>query len=143
MDIHDVDLKIRDIYYHYDRHFNDLYTPLPDNITQSISSMHFVFNEHIQDCFIWEGNLDGTYTAKTSYKWLLNKNQGWSSTLEWSWIWKLPCPEKIKFLIWLAWHDSTPTVDNLQKRGMSASAFCQRCGKEPETFIHCIRDCED
>lgn len=55
----------------------------------------------------------------------LKKGEG-DITLNWTSIWKIPGPEKLCFLIWLAWHDSLPTMQSLQKRGVVQSPFCTR-----------------
>jgi len=65
-----------------------------------------------------------------------------SSTISsWSWIWKLKLSEKLKFLFWLACHNSIPTLLLLNHRNISPSPLCSRCGLEDETFLHCVRDC--
>jgi len=57
------------------------------------------------------------------------------------WIWKLKLPEKLKFLFWLACHNSVPTLLLLSHRNIAPSPLCSRCGLEDETFLHCVHDC--
>jgi len=51
-------------------------------------------------------------------------------------------PEKYKFFIWLACHDTVPTLSLLHHRHIAASATCGRCGEGEETLMHCIRGCK-
>jgi len=62
-------------------------------------------------------------------------------TFHWSWIWKLKLREKLKFLFWLACHNSIPTLILLNHKNLAPSAVCSRCGIEEESFLHYIRDC--
>jgi len=64
-----------------------------------------------------------------------------NSTLSWSWIWELKLPEKIKFLVWLASHNSVPTLSLLNHRNIAPTATCSRCNLHVESFLHCVRDC--
>lgn len=101
-------------------------------------------NAAVQDSFIWARNKNGNYTTKSGYDWLLSlKETDDVSTphRSWSWIWKLHAPEKIKFFIWLIFHNAAPTLSLLHHRNMAASAICPRCGEDDETILHCIRDC--
>jgi len=51
-------------------------------------------------------------------------------------------PKKIKFLLWLTFHDLVPTLSLLNHRNISHSAVCNnRCDFHNETFLHCLRDC--
>lgn len=50
-------------------------------------------------------------------------------------------PEKVCFLMWLAWHESIPTMQVLQKRRVAQSAVCTKCNQHEKTILHCVRDC--
>lgn len=71
----------------------------------------------------------------------MKKGENVSHDRSWTWIWKIKAPKTIKFLIWLACHNGTPTCSLLHHRGMLQPNVCQRCQIEEETFIHCVRDC--
>nr|ABN08698.1 RNA-directed DNA polymerase; Ribonuclease H, putative [Medicago truncatula] len=66
-----------------------------------------------------------------------------NSSLSWVWIWKLKLPEKIKFLVWLACHNSVPTISLLNHRNIAPTATCSRCNLHVETFLHCVHDCHN
>jgi len=106
--------------------------------------MQHKFNASLEDAFIWTHNKNGIYTANNGYSWMLarmNPVITSNSPPSWSWIWKLQLSEKIKFLFWLACHNSVPTLSMLNHRNIVHSAVCSRCGLHDETFLHCVRDC--
>jgi ribonuclease HI len=139
--IQDSQIQIKDIYLNDSWHLNILYTPLSSEMKERITSTGFILNNGTVDCFIWRGNIDGTYTASSGYKWLLQQKHYVPSIQSWNWIWKLQGPEKIKFLIWCACHHSIPTMYMLHHRNMTSSSICPRCLNNAETVIHCLRDC--
>lgn len=69
---------------------------------------------------------------------MLNASDG-----SWSWIWKLAALENVRFFFWLACHNLVRTNSLLACRGILLSNVCQRCGLGEETFLHCVRDCQD
>ncbi|CAJ2646060.1 unnamed protein product [Trifolium pratense] len=145
IDIHDLQLSVRDVLSSGNPHTQILYTQLPPMIFDTINNSHMKFNASIEDTFIWTNNKNGSYTTKSGYDWLLSlRDPGITSnpSHSWTWIWKLHLPEKIKFFFWLACHNSVPTLSLLNHRKMNPSASCVRCGLQDETFLHCIRDCE-
>lgn len=88
-------------------------------------------------------NKNGVYTAKSGYTWLLSHTNTVTNvqpSATWSWIWKLKLPEKLKFIFWLACHNSFPTLFLLNNMNMASSALCSRYGLVDETFLHCVRD---
>lgn len=98
-------------------------------------------NPTIPDAFIWVGNINGIYTIKEGYAWLISRKQTDTLVGSWSWIWKIHAPENLKFLIWLLCHDSVPTSSLLYNRRVVKSGICQRCHVDEETFFHCMCDC--
>jgi hypothetical protein len=58
-----------------------------------------ILNNASADLLIWEPAISGTYSAKSAYTWLLDKdNNRLSHDSNWSWIWKLQVSEKIRSL---------------------------------------------
>lgn len=55
-------------------------------------------------------------------------------------IWKLKAHEKVKFFIWLAAHNSTPTRELLHHMHAIHSSTCPCFLQGTETFLHCFRD---
>jgi len=106
--------------------------------------MHRNFNASLEDAFIWTHSKNSIYTVNNGYSWMLarmNPVITFNSLLFWSWIWKLQLSEKIKFLFWLACHNSLPTLSMLNHRNIAHFVMCRRCGLHDETFLHCVRDC--
>ena len=88
------------------------------------------------------------YSVKTSYQVALYKKfpdpLGCSSSnnSNWSIIWKLTLPEKIKIFIWKATKNLLPTVENLCKHGIVQEARCKRCGNKVENILHVLVACK-
>ena len=141
IDIHDLQLTVKDVFSVDGLHTQELYTNLPPEIVDFINSIHFCFNAAIEDSFIWARNKNGTYTTKTGYDWLLSLKITDDDTNPHRscWIWRLQAPEKFKFLIWLICHNVVPTLTLLQHRNMGTSATCSRCGEQDQTLLHCLR----
>lgn len=134
---------IRDIIQNGMWNLNLLYTTLPQNITHHIAGMDTALNPHIKDCIMWHGHPNGAYTANSSYKWLtnqLNVNSN-ASDNSWTWIWKAHIPEKIKILLWIACHNSLPSVVVLNHRGIIPSPICSRCNAPVKDILHMLRYC--
>lgn len=130
VDIHDIHLRISDVL--PDGYWNLalLYTQLPQHALENIQGLTVTLSSDVEDAFIWTGRLDGTYSAKAGYDWLLTQRNNTitaSNVCSWKWIWRVPGPGKIKFLIWTACHDAIPTYVMLHHRGKLNSAVCQRC----------------
>ncbi|GAU11845.1 hypothetical protein TSUD_75960 [Trifolium subterraneum] len=144
VDIHDLEMRVRDVYIDGIWNFNALYTALPMEIKERLISFPICLNPSINDCYTWKGNLQGIYTARDGYHWLnryaFSANP--TSVVSWSWLWHLPAPEKIKFFIWTLLHNSLPTRDMLTHRGIIHGNMCPRCNIHVETDLHCLRDCD-
>lgn len=114
---------------------------IPAHIKDIIQQSHIHINNEVADEYIWGGRIEGNYTVKAGFQRLLSKRGGGDLTKSWSGLWKQQAPEKVKFLLWLAWHDSAPMMQVLQRRKVTQSANCTRCGATEENLLHCIRDC--
>lgn len=121
--------------------FDSLYTEIPENIKTLLQGKSFHFNTDVQDLYIWKENINGSYSTKSGFSWLLDQRANNYRDQTWSWIWKLPASENIKLFVWLAFHNSTPTLSVLNYRSISPTAVCNICQGEEETLLHCIRDC--
>ena len=144
IDIHDLQLTVRDVFTYEGQPNQAIYTTLPQPIAEFLNNTHINFNERVEDSFIWSENKNGVYSAKSGYSWILGISASETHnlpTVSWSWIWRLKIPEKFKLLVWLACHNAVPTLSLLHHRHIVASAICSRCGDEEETLLHCLRDC--
>lgn len=95
----------------------------------------------VPDKIIWSAGLDGQYSAKLGFHWLMHKRDIPPSADSWLWIWKIRAAENVKFFVWLACHQAVPTLSVLHHRGMSQDSVCSRCCQDEETFLHCVCDC--
>ncbi|CAM8965691.1 unnamed protein product [Rhodiola kirilowii] len=59
----------------------------------------------------------------------------------WMNFWKLRLPNKIKNFGWRLYHDSLPTMVNLEKRGIEVYNKCRLCGRWGESSIHMFKEC--
>jgi len=144
IDIHVLHLTVKDVLTISGNRAQSLYTTLPQVVSDFVNNAAIMFNDAIEDAFVWPLNKSGVYTTKSGYKWLLslpgpNNNTNMNS---WSWIWRLKIPENFKFFIWLAYHNSVPTLSLLNHHNIAPLPTCSRCGLHNETFFHCIRDCK-
>lgn len=123
MDIHDTQLSIKDIILDGDWNLNALYTTIPNQIKDHILSLPAIVNETVPGCFFsWTNHLDGNYSARSGYSWLLKQlYPSHSVTSDWQWLWKAPVPEKIRILLWLTCPNSLPLASVLHHRNMLPS----------------------
>jgi len=123
--------------------FNHLYTTLPTTITNILEMLPFCLNSRVVDGYTWKGNLNGIYSTRDGYYWLnmFAFAAGAVETVSWTWIWKIPASEKTKKFLWNALQNSLPTRWMLSHRGVLQLNLCPRCNQEPETTLHCLRDC--
>ena len=64
VDIHDLQLTVKDVLSSPPPHTNILYTMLPPEVANSVNNLNVWFNEAIQDSVIWSCNINGVYTTK-------------------------------------------------------------------------------
>lgn len=89
---------------------------------------------------IWRGSVNGVPTSKAFYN-FITRTDSEDLPQTWNWIWKIPCPQKIRFFIWLAKHERLPTNEYRVKLGLSSTDLCLRCNQHSESIIHVLRDC--
>jgi hypothetical protein len=144
VDIHDLQMRVRDVFIDGKWNFNMLYTTIPSNVTDRLKLLPVCLNPQVADCYTWKGNLNGLYTAQDGYYWLNHNDfiNNATNEISWNWLWHIPAPEKIKFFIWTALQNALPTKTMLSHRGLLQVTLCPRCNIEEETTLHCLRDCE-
>ena len=102
------------------------------------------------DCLVWLRTRDGNYLVKTGYQLLgefENREVASGSSNNdlrsfWKGIWKLRIPNKIKNFYWRACTESLPTLANLHRRKVINSPLCSNCGKDSETALHTLWECD-
>ena len=72
-------------------------TVLSSQVLQQIQSYQCHLGPAKINKNVWKENADGILTARSLYKFLTTNNDNRASR-KWNWIWKLKCPQKIRFL---------------------------------------------
>ncbi|KAK2418771.1 hypothetical protein QL285_040937 [Trifolium repens] len=142
VDIHDTDLKIKEVWDNGMWNFDDLYTNIPDSVKAAITRIKPCLVEDIPDVWVWQDSSSGIFTTKEAYEWLLQPVPV-NSQENWKWIWKSKLPANIQFFIWQMLHKSIPTRGVLNHRRVCSSNICPRCSTSPETIEHCLFWCVD
>lgn len=90
-----------------------------------------------EDQLKWQVN-KGKYTTAKGYE-ILQK--AGPVQPEWSILWKLQIPPKIKIFLWMALHNALPTLNSLHLRGMQVNPICRWCNVAVETSKHLLWQC--
>ncbi|KAJ1417617.1 Ribonuclease H domain [Sesbania bispinosa] len=141
--ISDSNLLVNDLWRSGTWSLDHLATVILDEVKHVISCLPIpTENTTMSVGWHWKFSPDGLYSSKHGYSWLQNHDHDMHNSAQgiWRWIWHLAAPEKVRFMLWLALHDS-PTKEVLHRRHISDSALCPRCTIQPESIIHCLRDC--
>lgn len=71
VDIHDLELRVCDVWAREKWDWDRLYTPIPPLIAQRLATIRPLLVEGIKDVWVWHGCTSGSYSTKTAYWWLL------------------------------------------------------------------------
>ncbi|XP_057418950.1 uncharacterized protein LOC130713176 [Lotus japonicus] len=143
VDVHDLQLTLRYVFASGSFDAGLLYTAIHTELADFLGQFQNVVCVEVErDCLIWTENVDGEYSVKAGYHWLLNREVNPIQVVHpWRQVWQLQVPENIRFFMWQALHNIVPTVEQLVRRRLAVSDLCKRCKSEPETLMHCVRDC--
>ncbi|XP_057432117.1 uncharacterized protein LOC130724865 [Lotus japonicus] len=149
VDIHDLQLGVRDVIIGDAWNLDNLYTSLPSAVSEEIVKRESFLSADVPDCMVWSFDSSGVYSASSGYHWLIHQRRVQAAdgllpppnAAGWQWIWRLKRPYKILFLIWLGCHNALPVNHLRFSRHMAALPVCSRCNLYPETVMHCLRDC--
>lgn len=89
------------------------------------------------DTLRWCLNSNKKYTTKSLYRAILFRG-ALDERLQF--VWRCPCPMKLKHFIWLALRDKIQSCEQLKLKGWVGSENCLLCGNK-ETTDHIIFDC--
>ena len=117
-----------------------------------IQSIPLSCNPHT-DHQIWFFTKNGKYYVRSGYQVAVQKktnnlnsgvggSNGAQMALYWKLIWSLHNRNKIKHLLWGAFHDILPTCVNLESKKVIPSGICFACGKSNEFLIHALWECK-
>lgn len=109
--ISDTQIILKQVWDNGNRALHRIVTPLPDDVNEAIYDMHIPVhpNDNLPDCWVWNGDQRGVYTAASGYRWLLNNIRVLPQNQDWRWVWKTCAPAKVQLLLWLTLHEVLPT----------------------------------
>lgn len=97
----------------------------------------------MEDFWMWLEDNSGIYSVKSGYRWLCKSyNQPYHSVpgFNWSKLWSLAIPPKVKKFVWRLLHNCIPTLDNLRKF-VDVDPMCPVCKSNFESVEHLIWSC--
>lgn len=141
VDIHDLNIRIKDVWDGNKWNLDVLYTPMPSEICNSIGQTRPWIDVDVSDVWIWKHSISGVYSVNDVYRWLMQSDDPQVNKFSWRWIWKLKDPANIQFFLWQLCHGTISTKSVLKGRGISTSDVCPVCGADAETIIHCLFSC--
>lgn len=118
----------------------NLKTNLPCSVIHQIYKIQLPAPKSARDVQVWKSNIDGLPTASSFFKFLSYEDLDLSPQ-SWAWIWKLDCPQKLRFFVWLIMHDCLPVNAFRYRIGATESNVCDQCQTHSETIIHMLCDC--
>ena len=117
---------------------HDLFTPAN---AQAILSIPIPYRPR-PDKLIWVPDAKGCFSVKAAYKEIVSLNDpNPATTLEWSLLWKLKAPERIKMFLWRVSTNTLPTRDNLMQRMEVDNPNCLLCNTQAESPCHLFFKC--
>lgn len=84
-----------------------------------------------------KGAPDGVFSVASAYT-LIQGNPDLGA--DWTWLWKLRLPQKLKAFLWTILHGKLLTNHMRMKRGLTNDPTCPFCCKD-EDITHLFRDC--
>ncbi|KAJ3678037.1 hypothetical protein LUZ60_001840 [Juncus effusus] len=91
-----------------------------------------------EDQVVWRWENDGRFSIKSAYKIMSN---GGLMHKDMQTLWRIKVPPKIKIFVWKAIRNRLPTVDNLQRRGVTTVNCCLLYKQQAETLDHLLALC--
>lgn len=92
------------------------------------------------DEFCWRNGSDGRFSVQAAYNFLNQQHRDVQKDI-WGRVWRWQLPEKIKFFLWQASHESIMTNALRVRRRLSDSSQCPLSCAQVESIIHTLRDC--
>lgn len=92
------------------------------------------------DKLVFTTDEEGNFYVSQMYKMLTQAGEHTMSK-EWSAIWKLRVPERVRSFAWILKHDKLLTNNCISTSGFGEDG-CSLCGAVRETSLHALRDCK-
>lgn len=141
VNIADTQLTLGDLVHNGNWVLDQVYTPLPPQVLARLQGITPQVVQNRVDSWVWEPGRTGKYTVKEAYAWLNASQRDRSGSRNYSWVWKLGVPEKIRLFVWKIIHEALPTNRHRFRCHIAANAACGSCSSHSEDVIHCLREC--
>lgn len=123
----------------YGWNLDKLQSVLPMGIVHKIFTIYAGRKSTKTDRAVWKFNTNRNYSTKSGY--FMLESDPSARTWEWSFIWHLNVPPRIKPFLWILAKGKLLTNLERTKRGMATSDLCPlRCGR-CEDFNHIFHEC--
>lgn len=111
---------------------------LPEDKAREIRALVIPSIERAIDVLSWPGSTSGTFSVRSAYHLIAG---GDFDDEDMNWIWRIPCLEKVKSIIWLAVKEKLLTNIERVKCNLAIDGTCLVYGDEEETIDHLFRRC--
>lgn len=113
---------------------------MPNSILLRIAATHPSTIALGKDKNFWGNSATGMFSVKAAYE-LLDASIGSEAQIDWSLAWQWKGPQSIRVFLWLLLHGRLKTREELCRRHVTVSVYCDRCGGSAEDILHTLRDC--
>ena len=87
VDIHDVQIELKDLIHNSSWKLQQLYTPLPAGVVLLLQKIKPVLNINGGgDIWTWKNSSSGAYTVKDAYDWQMTQAHEANQDMNWNWI---------------------------------------------------------
>lgn len=112
---------------------------VPSNVLLKIAAIHPPTAAFSNDNYFWGGSSNGIFSVRAAYE-LLDESMGSGSQIDWRLAWNWKGPKSIRVFLWLLLQGRLKTREELYRRHVTVSIYCDRCGGSIEDILHSLRD---
>ena len=122
---------------------HDIFLPRDVSLIKSIP----LSNLAAEDKLLWPFTPSGTYSVKSGYQFLCKAQRFDDNSYQpdtdsiWRKVWGLAVQPKIRNFLWRAIKDTIPTKQNLKRRSVIPSDYCDQCRNTTENTLHALWSC--
>lgn len=122
----DHSVKVANVYNNSNRNTSSLSTSLPANVTNTLKSTFITNASSKEDKIMWGLTRIGIFNTKSPYHLIDSKTPSTTATSKknFSWIWTLKVPNKIKSFFWVLHHERLPIGAFLHQIGVNIGPIC-------------------
>ncbi|XP_057452893.1 uncharacterized protein LOC130744751 [Lotus japonicus] len=139
--ISDTNLCLKDVIVGNQWVLDRCFTVIPDQVRMWFDNVSPKLSSNEDDIWVWDPGSNGQYTVKEGYTWVRDLQVTQPPQEDWTWVWRLAVPEKIRLFVWRALHGALPVNEKRFHCHLATTAACSRCSFGQEDCLHCLRDC--